>query len=622
MFRIENPSLLYLLLLLIPLWFVFYLSLKNKLSAFSKMGNRSLILAQIPNYSTGKQYVKFYLLWFTFALLIICIANPQLGTTVKKAERKGIDIMIALDISNSMNCEDIQPSRLMRSKQAVIRLLDKLENDRIGIVVFAGDAFLQLPLTSDYGAAKLFISNITTSDMSLQGTAIGKAIELCTESFDPKLSSMHNKAIIVISDGENHEDNALDAARNANRKNIIVSTIGMGLPEGAPIPIYQNGQIVSYKKEANGNIVTTRLNEQMLNEIAQAGHGFYTGANNTSSGIETIFNKLNKLDKASFGARNISDYETRFQYILLFALLFLLLEIFVFEKKNKILNRTQIFGFKTPKNKNSQNRNLNKSKTKQRKTTKATFLFSLVLFFSIGAMPSIHAQVAIPTNKGNHLYQQKDYLHAEEYYLKALSRDSNYHKAQYNLGNAQYRQNRYEQAIESYSKIKESTSLSKDQKAYVQHNLGNSYLKTQQYEQAIEAYKNALKLKPNEENTKYNLAFAQKMLAQQKNQKNQQNQSNKDNQKKDQNQQNKDKQNQQKQDQQNKDKQNQDQQNQKDQNKEQEKQSKGQQNAPQKIKQKEAERMLQALENQEKNTLDKVKKNKTKVNAVQIEKDW
>lgn len=346
MFRFEEPHILYLLFVAVPLLLFFYIYLYRKKRNFQKLGDFAIINLLIPDYSRGKSTLKFYLILLALCILILTLANPQMGTKVQKVDRKGIDLMIALDISESMNCQDIQPSRLMRSKQAVIHLLGKLKSDRIGLVVFAGDAYVQLPLTSDYGAAKLFINNVSTSDLSLQGTAIGKALDLCIQSFDPKNNKKKDKAIIVISDGENHEDNAIEAAAKAASENIMVNTIGMGLPQGGPIPVYQNGQIQGYKRDKEGNIIVTKLNENMLQEIAQAGHGFYVGANNSSAGVETIFEKLSQLDKTTYDSKNISDYESHFQFILIIALILLLTDLLIFEKKNKIFNQQHLFGTK------------------------------------------------------------------------------------------------------------------------------------------------------------------------------------------------------------------------------------------------------------------------------------
>lgn len=602
MFIIEDPKILYLLLLIIPFAAAFYLHMHRKRKRIDAQGQYPDIRRQMPQYSVGKQHLKFFLCILAYALLVFCLSNPQLGTSVKKAERKGVDVMIALDISNSMNSTDIQPSRLMRAKQAVIRILDKMESDRIGLVVFAGDAYLQLPLTTDYGAAKLFISNIQTSDLSRQGTSIGAAIDLCAQNFDPQHENAHNKAIIVISDGENHEDDAVSAARNAAKKGIVVSTVGMGSPQGAPIPEYKNGQVVAYKKDAEGNVVITRINRAMLEEIAQAGKGFYVEANNISSGVETVFSKLEELDKVSFESRNISDYETRYAYFLAVAVLLLLLEIFVFEKKNPLLNRNRLFGDR-----------------KKRPATAALPVWAGLLTLLFAGTP-LSAQTAIPTNQGNRHYQNGNLHEAEISYLKALQHDSTYYKAKYNLANTQYGQQNYERALENYAAVAENPTLSKAEKSSVFHNLGNTFVQQKDYQKAVDAYIRALQQQPGRTDTRYNLAYAQRMLQQQQQQQNQQqNRQDKQDQKQDQQQQ------QQNQQQQQKNQEQQDKQNRQQQQPPQDKQ--GQQDNPQmspqqKAKQQEAERMLRALENQEKNTLEKIKKSKDQGKGSPVEKDW
>lgn len=346
MLKIENSEILYGLLLLIPLAILLFIGLNARRKKIKKLGNQRIINLLIPSLSLGKMRLKVSLILFVLGLLIFCLANPQLGSEVQKVERKGIDLMIALDISNSMNCEDIQPSRLSRAKQSIIQLLSKMKNDRIGLVVFAGDAFMQLPLTSDYGAAKLFINSVSTNDLSVQGTAIGKALDLCIDCFDKQKSNKRNKAILVISDGENHEDDAIRTAKNAAEENIIVCCIGMGSPEGAPIPVYAHGQLQGYKKNKNGETIITKLNEKMLDDIANSGQGYYIGANNSSARVDEVFEKLNTLDKEIFESKYISTGETKYQYILGLAFILLLLEIFIFEKKNKYINHQNLFGEK------------------------------------------------------------------------------------------------------------------------------------------------------------------------------------------------------------------------------------------------------------------------------------
>jgi len=346
MLRFENDTLLVWLLLIPALVLVFagFIYIKKRhMNAFAQW---SLMERLAPLYSQSKYTLKFVLLMSALVLLIVSLANPLMGSKVEKVQRRGVDLVIALDVSNSMNAEDIQPSRLKRAKQSINRLLDRLQNDRIGLVIFAGSAHLQLPLTSDYGAARMFVDVITTDDIANQGTAIGVAIEMAMNAFDDDNSRKNNRAIIVISDGEDHEDHAIEAARAARNRGIIVHTIGMGLPEGAPIPRYANNRRVGYMHDRRGNLVLTKLNEQMLRDIATAGGGYYVGANNVSAGVETVFSKIEQMERHAFDERNFSGYETRFQYLLAIVLLLLVLEIFIFKKKNRFFNYDNFFGTK------------------------------------------------------------------------------------------------------------------------------------------------------------------------------------------------------------------------------------------------------------------------------------
>jgi Ca-activated chloride channel family protein len=276
-----------------------------------------------------------------YTMLVFGLANPQIGSKLVEGERKGIDIMVALDVSNSMLAQDIEPNRLERAKQAISKLIDKLGNDRIGMIVFAGNAYVQLPITTDHAAAKMFLSTISTNVVPTQGTAIGEAIELSEKSFD---NETHSRVIIVITDGENHEDDAVKIAEGAAEKNISVYTIGMGLPQGSPIPeIDKYGRQTGFKKDRDGNTVVTKLNEDMLQQIAAAGNGIYVRANNTQAGLSKVFEEVNKLEKTEFESKIFSDYEDRFQYFIALSILFLLFELLIFERKSKLLSKIELF---------------------------------------------------------------------------------------------------------------------------------------------------------------------------------------------------------------------------------------------------------------------------------------
>ncbi len=334
MLKYENIEFLYLFYGIIGfiLLFIYYNKWKKK--AFESFGKFSTIENLIPNYSKTRENIKFIIFLSYISALIIGIANPQIGTKMEEVKREGVDLMIALDLSNSMLSEDIKPNRLERARQAISRLIDKLEGDRIGLIVFAGDAYVQLPITTDYSAAKLFLATVNTSIIPSQGTAIGKAIKLSMNSFD--MQNGQNKAIIIITDGENHEDDAIQQAKEANEQGVFIHTLGMGLSKGGPIPIYnQNGDNIGYRKDKEGNTVISKLNEQMLQEIASNGNGTYVRANNTQAGLSTLFLEINKMEKKEIGTMVFTDYKDRFQLFIFIALLFVFFDLILLNRKNK-----------------------------------------------------------------------------------------------------------------------------------------------------------------------------------------------------------------------------------------------------------------------------------------------
>ena len=334
MLRYENIEYLNLLYGLIPLFLLMVYYSKWKRKAFKSFGEGLVKKGLIPFYSKGRENLKFLLIFLCITSMIIGISNPQIGTKMEEVKREGVDLMIALDLSNSMLAEDIKPNRLERARQAISRLIDKLEGDRIGLIVFAGDAYVQLPITTDYSAAKLFLSTVNTSIIPSQGTAVGKAIDLSIRSFD--MENGQNKAIIIITDGENHEDDALEQAKLTNEKGVLVHTLGMGLSKGGPIPIYNKyGNNIGYRKDKEGNTIISKLNEQMLQEIASAGGGTYVRANNTQAGLSALFSEINKMEKKEIGTMVFTDYKDRFQLFLSIAFLLLFFDLILLSRKNK-----------------------------------------------------------------------------------------------------------------------------------------------------------------------------------------------------------------------------------------------------------------------------------------------
>ncbi len=310
--------------------------------AIERLGEQSLISQLMPDFSLRKHRTKFLLYALAFASIIIGLANPQIGTKLEKIKRQGIDIIVAVDVSRSMLAEDIQPSRLERSKQLISRLISNMKNDRIGIIVFAGNAFLQMPLTIDYAAAKLFLRTIHPDAVPTQGTAIGEAIELAMETHDQEQKT--HKALILISDGENHEEGAKKMAERAVSEGIIIHTLGIGSDDGGPIPIYNNGRKAGHKRDNRGEVVVSKLNQDMLRELAASGKGQYFHIKGARNEIAEVLDQLENIEKKDFEDRVFTDYADQFQYFMAIALLLLLAEFFISERKSGWFRNWSLFG--------------------------------------------------------------------------------------------------------------------------------------------------------------------------------------------------------------------------------------------------------------------------------------
>lgn len=340
MFRFEHTLFLNLLLVLPVLLVMYWFYYRWKAKVSRVFGEQKVIAGLMPDVSAARSHVKFLLLLLTIAAVLLALANPQVGSKIEKAQRKRVDLIIALDVSNSMLAQDIQPSRIERSRQSISRLIDELENDRIGIIVFAGKAYTQLPITTDYSAAKMMLSSVRPDLVPVQGTAIGQAIDMAMASFNDDKTS---KAIIIITDGENHDEEAVEKAAEAAGKGIKIYTIGMGLAEGAPIPVYKNGEMAGFKKDQSGATVVTRLDETMLTKIADAGGGIYVRASNTQAGVRKVYEEISKMEKTTFEAMNFSDYEDRFQYFVALALLLMFANFLINERKSRWAGKISLF---------------------------------------------------------------------------------------------------------------------------------------------------------------------------------------------------------------------------------------------------------------------------------------
>jgi Ca-activated chloride channel homolog len=329
-------------LAVIPLLIVIYfLAVRNRRRSIQQFGNPVLLKLLMPTAGKYKRLIKFILTLSAIVFLIFGISNPQIGTKLEEVKREGVDLVIALDVSISMKAEDIKPNRLESAKQEISRMLDKLQNDRIGLIVFAGDSYLQLPLTGDYSAARLILSTIDVDVVPVPGTAIGSAIHLAMKSFVE--GEKKHKVIAVITDGENHEDDAIAAAKEAQADGAIIHTIGMGSPEGVPIPVYQNNFPSGFKKDGEGNTVITKLDESALQQIAEAGGGKYFRASNRQDELDAVLRDIQAMEKKEYGAKIFTEYEDRFQYFIGIALFLLVLEFFISERKNRWLAKWKLF---------------------------------------------------------------------------------------------------------------------------------------------------------------------------------------------------------------------------------------------------------------------------------------
>lgn len=496
MFRFAHPDFLYLLFLLPALvaFYVYAMIVKKK--AIKKYGNPTLLAELMPEVSTKRQHLKFWLLFGAITMVIFIIVGPQFGSKLETVKRQGVEIMVCLDVSNSMLAEDVSPNRLDKAKQMLSRLTDGFTNDKVGLIVFAGDAFTQLPITSDYISAKMFLSSINPSMVSTQGTAIGAAINLAARSFTPDETT--DKAIILITDGENHEDDAIGAAKAAAEKGIHVNIVGMGDPKGSPIPIQGSN---NYMKDKDGNVVITKLNEQMGQEIAAAGNGMYVRADNTNSALKALQKEIEKMNKTELDSKVYSEYDEQFQIFAWIALFLLIADFMTLDRKNRIFRKVK--------------------------------LFSLILFLCAG---TVSAQKAERKNvrEGNKLYESEKYTESEIAYRKSLEVNPRSTEGTYNLGNSLYKQGKFPEAAEQYQLIAGqgekmvATPEGKARLSEVYHNMGNIFMQNKDYGKAVEVYKQSLRLNPKDDETRYNLALAQKLLSDQQNQDQSQDQQNDD----------------------------------------------------------------------------------------------
>lgn len=340
-FQLEDKVWFWVLLVIPVIIMIFIILQIWKYRAQRRFASSKLLKRLSPNQSLFKSILKLVVLSLAIACLSIALVNPKIGTKLETVKRQGVDIVFAVDVSKSMLAEDIAPNRLEKSKQLVSQIINNLASDRIGIIAYAGKAFPQLPITTDYASGKMFLQSLNTDMLSSQGTAINEAIELAKTYFDDEEQT--NRVLIIISDGEDHSEIASSVAEEAAEEGIRIFTIGVGEPEGGPIPLKRNGVFLSYKKDSEGETVITRLNEDTLKAIAEEDNGEYINGNNTTQVIEDIKDILNRMDKTEFEAKEFADFKDQFQWFLGFGLFFLFIDIFFLERKTGWLKRLNLF---------------------------------------------------------------------------------------------------------------------------------------------------------------------------------------------------------------------------------------------------------------------------------------
>ena len=344
MYELDEKKYLSLLLIVPILVLLFLFNQYWKRKKQREFGDLEMIQKLSPEKSVFKSVLKFTVLILAFGFLVIGLVNPKIGTKSETVKREGIDIVFAVDVSKSMLCEDVAPSRLEKTKQIVSQIINQLVGDRIGIVAYAGSAFPVLPITTDYGLAKMFLQSMNPSMVSSQGTSLDEAIKLSSTYFDDDKKT--SKLLILISDGEDHSEGAIDAAEEASKLGLKIITIGIGTAKGGPIPLKENGRVLSFKRDQNNAVVVTKLNEESLKVISKNTKGGYVNGNNTKEVLEYVKNALDNIEKTEFEAQQFTDYNSQFQWFLGIAFFLLLLDVFFLERKTKWLKKLNLFNEK------------------------------------------------------------------------------------------------------------------------------------------------------------------------------------------------------------------------------------------------------------------------------------
>lgn len=482
MIQLQHPEFLLALVAAVVPVVLYLFVIRWKRKTAGKIGDAKLVAQLIKDYSPARFLLKFTLVIAAFALLVLAVANPRTPNGTTNVSRSGIDVMIALDVSKSMLAQDIKPDRLTRAKQLISRLIDKLPDDRIGIVVFAGKAYLQMPLTTDHAAAKMYLNTASPEIVPTQGTVIADALKMCYAAFNTKEKKY--RSVILISDGEDHDENAIKTAKTMSDEGVMINSVGVGSADGSMIIDAATNEA---KKDAAGNYVISKLNEDELKNIAATGNGIYQFLNGADEAADNLNSQLQKMGSRSIKDNSTTVYQNYFPWIIALALIFLLIEFVTSEKK--ILHKPVV--------------------DKVKKTSFITVVLLFLLNFS-GFSQSNEKQI----KKGNEAYAEKKYDVAAEEYKKVINKDPASEKAQYNLGNAMYRSGKKEEALRAYdAAIKNGKAKNDVSSAW--YNKGVVLQNDKKLPECIDAYKNALRLNPADEEARLNL---QKALIKQKQQ--------------------------------------------------------------------------------------------------------
>lgn len=467
MFEFRHLEYLYGLAIIPIIVLLFIMVIRWKKRAMMRIGDASLVKQLMNGYSPRLFAIKFLVITFAVLFCILAVADLVFPEGQEKIKRNGIDLMIALDVSKSMLAQDVKPDRLERAKQVITRIIDRLSNDRIGLVIFAGKAYLQMPMTTDHSAAKMYLSATSPDDVPTQGTVFSEALKMCYAAFNTKEKKY--RSIILITDGEDHDEDAIKVTKELAGQGVMVNTIGIGSPEGAPI---MDKQTNDFKKDENGNTVITKLNEDELKQIAEAGNGLYQLYTNTDQVAGNIQNQLSSIGETTLVDSSFANYKTFFNYFLMASLLLLILEIFIPEKRRKYARQ-----------------------------------IASVLLFLFAANVTMAQDVNKEIRDGNEQYKKQDYQKAAEIYGSVLTKSPGNTTAVFNLGNVFYKNGKGDDAIKQYDEI---ISHSKDrdinEKAY--YNKGVAFQQQQKLEECIQAYKSALKISPRDEEARQNLERA------------------------------------------------------------------------------------------------------------------